>query len=478
MDTSTPSRILNCVNRLRTWKHLTRNIPLLTLFMFIWWKIYAAKTPKWDEYGSYAYVLFFFRLLPLLSLPFCLMNFLGIFAYPLQLPHLNFEASVKGFAAPFLSFRVVTRGLFPDLVATNVQRNLKTCYELGLENFQIEVVTDRPVNLPSHRNLREIVVPEDFRPPNGCKFKARALQYCLEPSVNVLNDNDWIIHLDEETILTPDSVKGCFNFAARGEFHFGQGVITYTNLGIVNPILTLADSVRVANDYGLIRFQFSRFHLPLFSMKGSFVVANAGAERQVTWDHGPEGSIAEDAFFALIAMAKGYKFGFIPAEMWESSPYTFGDYLKQRRRWLEGLRLLFLSSRVPLYVKPGITFTVLSWSLMPLTSLGVIITKIYQLPVVWLDILHNFITINYIFMVFLGTCLSFSRSRIGIKKLIGYVLMTIPAFVVMFLGENLAAILTWFDHGLKFNIVQKEKKQDVSVPKLTLALNSNYLDVI
>ena len=56
--------------------------------------------------------------------------------------------------------------------------------------------------------------------------------------------------------------------------------------------------------------------------------------------------------------------------------------------------------------------------------------------------------------------------------------MTIPAFVVMFLGENLAAILTWFDHGLKFNIVQKEKKQDVSVPKLTLALNSNYLDVI
>ena len=96
MDTSTPSRILNCVNRLRTWKHMTRNIPLLTLFMFIWWKIYAAKTPKWDEYGSYAYVLFFFRLLPLLSLPFCLMNFLGIFAYPLQLPHLNFEASVKG----------------------------------------------------------------------------------------------------------------------------------------------------------------------------------------------------------------------------------------------------------------------------------------------------------------------------------------------------------------------------------------------
>ena len=36
---------------------------------------------------------------------------------------------------------------------------------------------------------------------------------------------------------------------------------------------------------------------------------------QITWDHGPEGSIAEDAFFAIIAMSKGFKFGFIPGEM-------------------------------------------------------------------------------------------------------------------------------------------------------------------
>ena len=86
----------------------------------------------------------------------------------------------SGFAAPFLSFRVVTRGLFPELVAKNVERNLETCYKVGLEHFQIEVVTDRPIHLPAQRHVREIVVPEDYRPPNGCKFKARALQYCLE----------------------------------------------------------------------------------------------------------------------------------------------------------------------------------------------------------------------------------------------------------------------------------------------------------
>ena len=52
-------------------------------------------------------------------------------------------------------------------------------------------------------------------------------------------------------------------------------------LGIENLMLTLADSVRVAVDHGMLRFQFTYLHLPIFSWKGSFVVTNAGAERQV-----------------------------------------------------------------------------------------------------------------------------------------------------------------------------------------------------
>ena len=71
--------------------------------------------------------------------------------------------------------------------------------------------------------------------------------------MNILSDEDWIVHLDEETILTEDSVKGVFNFAAKGQFQFGQGVITYTNLGVENLLLTLADSIRVAVDYGMMR---------------------------------------------------------------------------------------------------------------------------------------------------------------------------------------------------------------------------------
>ena len=56
--------------------------------------------------------------------------------------------------------------------------------------------------------------------------------------------------------------------------------------------------------------------------------------------------------------------------------------------------------------------------------------------------------------------------------------MTIPSFAVMFLGENLAAILTLFDHGLKFDIVQKEKDKPGIPSQLRLALDHAHLEVI
>lgn len=36
-----------------------------------------------------------------------------------------------------------------------------------------------------------------------------------------------------------------------------------------------------------------------------------GAERNVSFDHGPEGSIAEDCYFSMVAMKQGYSFDFI-----------------------------------------------------------------------------------------------------------------------------------------------------------------------
>lgn len=225
-----------------------------------------------EEYGDiWCVALYFLRLLTLLTLPQVFFNFCGLIFYN-AFPD---KVVLKGspLLAPFICIRVVTRGDFPDLVKTNVMRNMNLCLDTGLENFLIEVVTDKPLNLPKHRRIREIVVPKAYKTKSGALFKSRALQYCLEDSVNVLNNNDWIVHLDEETLLTENSIRGITNFVLDGKYPFGQGLITYANENVVNWLTTLADSFRVSDDMGKLRFQFKFFHKPLFSWKGSYVVS-------------------------------------------------------------------------------------------------------------------------------------------------------------------------------------------------------------
>ncbi|CAG2168944.1 unnamed protein product [Oppiella nova] len=131
--------------------------------------------------------------------------------------------------APFICFRVVTRGDYRQLVHNNVRKHLKVCSALGLRNYIIEVVTEKGLGLDNynHPKVIETIIPIEYEPKNGAIFKARALEYCLEDSHNRLADNDWIVHLDEETVMTEASVCGIVNFVCLGTHDFGQGLITY-----------------------------------------------------------------------------------------------------------------------------------------------------------------------------------------------------------------------------------------------------------
>ncbi|KAK9680683.1 Glycosyl transferase family 2 [Popillia japonica] len=235
------------------------------------WKDPTAEINPWVRYGfTWTIVLYLLRLVTFLPLPQVLFNFAGLTLYN-AFPD---KVVLKGspLLAPFICIRVVTRGDYPQLVKSNVSRNMNKCIVAGLENFLIQVVTDKKIGLEHDRRIREIVVPSSYRTKSGALFKARALQYCLEDDVNILADTDWVVHLDEETLLTENSVKGILNFVMDGKYPFGQGLITYANEEVVSWITTLADSFRVADDMGKLRFQFLMFHKPLFSWKGSFVV--------------------------------------------------------------------------------------------------------------------------------------------------------------------------------------------------------------
>ena len=165
------------------------------------------------NYGSVeAYILYSLKILTFIGVPISILNAAGVLIFDIFPITDRISRRSAPLLEPFISFRVVTRGSFPDLVRHNVERNLRVCEDFGLDKFVIEVVTDTPILLPKNPKVREIVVPSNYRTSTGAKFKARALQYALEPDVNILNDDDWIVHLDEETIMTTSSLTGIFNF--------------------------------------------------------------------------------------------------------------------------------------------------------------------------------------------------------------------------------------------------------------------------
>ncbi|CAL1537963.1 unnamed protein product, partial [Lymnaea stagnalis] len=391
-----------------------------------------------------------------------IFNFLGVVLINVftQRPKLQ-RSPLLG---PFLCFRVVTKGLYPELVNENMKLNLQVCRKVGLHNYIFEVVTDIPINLKSTKDSREILVPKNYKTSSGSLFKARALQYALEPEVDILSPGDWIVHLDEETLLTEEAVIGIINFTGAGEHAFGQGVITYGSGKIINWVTTLADSIRVGVDYGCLRFTLGILHKPVFSWKGSFIVADAEAEKKISFDHGPEASIAEDCFFACVAFSKGYSFGFVEGEMLEKSTFTLKDFIQQRRRWMQGILLTALSAKIPLRYKLGPVLMSFSGCTLPANLLMVPISLIWPLPSSpIITVTYSFILGTILYLFILGTLQTFSVHRYGIWKCILLVLATMMCGLVACILENIASILVfWFPRSsvASFYVVKKEVPSD------------------
>jgi len=364
------------------------------------------------------------------------------------------------FSIPHLCFRIVTRGSYPHLVQDNVSKNYMTCVESGLVNFSIEVVTDNAIHLakdPKEDRIRELVVPSNYRSSTGAMFKARALQYALEPGVSPIGSGDYIVHLDEETIITVNVVKGISNFALKGKYAFGQGLITYANLDVTNIITTLADSYRVADDMGKLRFQLGALHNPIFGWKGSFVVSKYEAELDVSYDHGPDASIAEDCHFSMVAMTKGYKFDFIQGEMFEKSPFTLLDFIKQRRRWVQGIWLVVHNRKIPLKTKLFLTMSHYTSLTLPITTIAVFMNTIFSLETPFLvKLMTKFCLSMTTYMYVFGLVKSNDIKPKSFPILTLYLIIQVIAITFYALVENIAVIWGLFSSKHNFYVVKKD----------------------
>merc|ERR1719510_540244 len=236
------------------------------------------------------------------------------------------------------------------------------------------------------------------------------------------------------------------NFIANGKHHFGQGIITYANNPInfksfskyfQNRICTVADSFRVADDMGKLRAQLRISNKPLFGWKGSYVVCNAEAERKVTFDWGPDGSKAEDCFFGIVALDQGYSFNFIEGEMHEKSPFPFGDFFKQRKRWMQGIYLVCRSPLIPMKSKLILSISLASWLTMPLTTSNIVLSKIWPMSISpFVDLSLAFIGGMGLYMYIFGYVRQFNVHRFSWPRTLASVVEIMLASTLSILVEN------------------------------------------
>lgn len=267
-------------------------------------------------------------------------------------------------------WRIVSRGTNIEALQSTIRRCHDEMARTPLFPYLVEVVTDHPSTLDVAEDTLHLIVPADYSTPNGSRFKARALQYALDYSA--VPDDAWLVHLDEETQPTSSGIKGIARMIgdeeATGDLRIGQGAILYHRQWRKHPFLTLADMVRTGDDFARFHFQH-RVGITLFGLHGSFIVCRNDVEKEVGFDFGPQGSITEDAFWALKAMEAGRRARWCDGYLEEQSTHSFMDFIKQRRRWWQGLAKVSLHAPVKLRYRAFLGFNTLTWMLAPVALL-------------------------------------------------------------------------------------------------------------
>jgi beta-1,4-mannosyltransferase len=272
-------------------------------------------------------------------------------------------------------FRIVTRGTNAEALSSTITRCRREMAATPLFRYLIEVVTDSagPWTLGTN-DIVQIVVPSNYTTKARSLFKARALQYAVENST--IPHDAWIVHLDEETHLTPSGVKGIAKMIGEeedaGTLRIGQGAILYHRNWKKHPFLTMADNVRTGDDFGRFHFQH-RTGRTLFGLHGSFIVCRNDIAREIGFDFGPNGSITEDAFWALVAMENGHRARWVEGYLEEQSTQSVGDFMRQRRRWFQGLWKVSIHAPVNMRYRLALLINTVLWSTAPLSFLYTIV---------------------------------------------------------------------------------------------------------
>ena len=255
-------------------------------------------------------------------------------------------------------FQITTRGFNVDALKRSIE-SIKYWAPKYLKDYEIWVITepDADPEIDNIKDVKIIKVPYDFSTKNGSKYKTRALEYAKELRKDYNHEKTWIYFLDEESIVGEDTILGIIDFIENNRGVIGQGLIIYPNFFGKNIFTSLADSIRPSADVSTHVFQIKMGFVSW--MHGSHVLIRSDVEQKIGWDFGK--TWGEDSLFGLKAQELGYRIEWLKGRLYEQSPFTIKDFLKQRRRWaLHAFDIL--KRKVPLKVKLTYFYSLLIWS--------------------------------------------------------------------------------------------------------------------
>ncbi|TPX61528.1 hypothetical protein PhCBS80983_g01019 [Powellomyces hirtus] len=309
---------------------------------------------------------------------------------------------------------------------------------------RVHVLTDEPNHF---EGINCYTCPKTFTTKQS-KYKARALEWYRQTMR--YTEHDWILHLDEESVIDDESVRRVLEFIKwKKEYTWGQGVIMYNQYHFwKNPFYTVADALRVGDDLSRFHLQYTYFHCPVFGAHGSFLLTNGAVENAVTWDLG---SLTEDFQFAVQAWRLGFRCGSIAGIVREQSPLDLIGFLKQRRRWFVGIR------RLPSVLPKLLAFF---WAL-GLVSLYCTVASIvlgFYVPTdtpLWFGILKDFSFIVFMYLYGLGMFLQNIDKGYNIFVVILLVPVTLLFQFVAVIMEAVAVMYAIILPPNDFDVIKK-----------------------
>ena len=313
---------------------------------------------------------------------------------------------------PFIKVQVTTRGTAGTTEV--IKRGIRNIVALVAEapdvygpKISVEVITE--ASSQRHELEQEfglarvrgdiIVLPPDYKTPNGTKLKARSLHYMVEmrrKGFRRMPGRTFIVHYDEESVMEPRELRKLIHYLATTGKRLSEGPIYYPlEYGDASWVCRAMEANRPIGCFECQEVMESGVPLHLH---GSNLVIDEELENELGWDIGNldgQPFIAEDYVFGVLAYLKEGPeiFGWHGSVMLEQPPFSFKSAFRQRYRWVLGvMQGIEMMERKPefqnlprkdrMHLVWGVRFRILTFALGLPTGIISLLYLLYQAALV------------------------------------------------------------------------------------------------